>query len=321
MKKFDVVGIDSPCQDFVMNLDHLPKPNQGVRVNACSWQGGGKVASGIISSARQGVSCAIIGAMGDDLFGRYCFNDFQRHNINVDNMLLRPGQYTMFNVVLSDKETMGRSILGTGGTTEAIRYEEIDEELLKNTKYFYVAHFSEVVKKATLTARDAGAKIFIDADNYNEALMENIGLVDAFVGSEFVYNALFEDTNYEANCKAVAAKGPSIVVFTFGEKGCVGYSEETGYFELPAFHVDATDTLGAGDVFHGAYVAALVYGMDARESARYASAVSAIKCTRIGGRSGIPTKEMVERFLATGEIDYTELDQRVEYYRRGIYHV
>ena len=321
MKQFDIVGIDSPCQDFVMNVDHLPTPNQGVRVNASSWQGGGKVASGIVASARQGVNCAILGALGDDIFGKFCYKDFARHNINVDNMLLRKGEYTMFNVILSDKETMGRSILGTGGTAESIRYEEINEDFLKNTKYFYIARFNDVIIKACHVAKEAGAKVFIDADGYSDSLMENIGLIDVFVASEFVYDALFQDKNYEENCKTIAAKGPSIVVFTFGEKGCVGYSQETGYFEIPAFSVDATDTLGAGDVFHGGYLAALVYGMDAKESARYASAVSAIKCTRIGGRSGIPTKEMVERFLATGEIDYTELDQRVEYYKRGIHHV
>ena len=81
------------------------------------------------------------------------------------------------------------------------------------------------------------------------------------------------------------------------------------------------DTLGAGDVYHGAYLAALIDGKDAKEAARYASGVSAIKCTRIGGRSGIPTKEVVEKFLATGEIDYTEIDQRVKFYERGIIHV
>ena len=115
-------------------------------------------------------------------------------------------------------------------------------------------------------------------------------------------------------------RGPEIVVFTFGEKGCVGLSGE-GYFEIPAFQVDAVDTVGAGDVYHGAFLAGLLKGLPVVEVARMASAVSAIKCTRIGGRAGIPDMDTVQHFMRTGEIDYTEIDARVEFYKRGIEHI
>ena len=70
-----------------------------------------------------------------------------------------------------------------------------------------------------------------------------------------------------------------------------------------------------------AFLAALLKGKSHRECARYASAASAIKCTRIGGRAGIPDEAVLERFLETGEIDYEEIDRRVEYYRRALEHV
>ena len=101
--------------------------------------------------------------------------------------------------------------------------------------------------------------------------------------------------------------GPSIVVFTLGAKGCVGYSKEEGFFELPSFDVVVQDTVGAGDVFHGAYVVGLLRGYSAKEAARLATAVSCIKCTRIGSRAGIPDWDTVQKYLKTGEIDYTEL--------------
>ena len=116
------------------------------------------------------------------------------------------------------------------------------------------------------------------------------------------------------------AMGPEAVVFTFGEKGCVGLDRE-GFFWLPAFQVEAQDTVGAGDVFHGAFLAALLKGYSLKECARYASGTSAIKCTRIGGRAGIPNEQVLEQFLRTGIIDYTEIDQRVEYYRKGLDYV
>ena len=56
-------------------------------------------------------------------------------------------------------------------------------------------------------------------------------------------------------------------------------------------------------------------------SARLASAVSAIKCTRIGGRAGIPSLPVVRQYLDTGVVDYTEIDKRVELYRKGLDYV
>lgn len=87
---------------------------------------------------------------------------------------------------------------------------------------------------------------------------------------------------------------------------------------MPSFAVDVQDTVGAGDVFHGAYTVGLLRGLSSKEAARLATGVSCIKCTRIGGRAGIPDWNTVQRFLRTGEIDYTEIDQRVEFYRRKL---
>ena len=93
--------------------------------------------------------------------------------------------------------------------------------------------------------------------------------------------------------------------------GKAGYS--------PAFPVkEKVDTVGAGDVFHGAYVVGLLRGLSPKEAARLATGVSCIKCTRIGGRAGIPDWDTVQKYLQTGEIDYTEIDQRVEFYGRKL---
>lgn len=95
--------------------------------------------------------------------------------------------------------------------------------------------------------------------------------------------------------------GPSIVVFTLGAKGCIGYSEEDGFFQMPSFAVDVQDTVGAGDVFHGAYTVGLLRGLSSKEAARLATGVSCIKCTRIGGRAGIPVGIRCSAFCAPGK--------------------
>ena len=149
-------------------------------------------------------------------------------------------------------------------------------------------------------------------------MLDAISWIDVFIGSEFVYEKMLEvGKSVKENCEYLYNKGPEIVIFTFGEKGCAGISKE-GFFEIPAFDVDVKDTVGAGDVFHGAFLAAIVKGLSPKDAARFASGVAAIKCTRIGGRAGIPDLETAQHFMETGVINYTDIDARVEFYKRGI---
>ena len=315
-KTFDVVGLDTPCMDLLLNVDHLPQPDQGGRVNELSWQGGGKVSTGLVAAARLGAKAAIIGSVGDDGYGRFCRQDFDRHGIDTRHLRLREGRATNLSVALSDRHSGGRSILSHPGSAGFVSEEEIPDEYLRETGWLFLAWASDVTRQAAERAQRFGAKVFMDADTYHEALGDFFPLVDVLVASEYVYEKLFgDDENYEANCRRLRKAGPQIVVFTFGSKGCAGVGDE-GFFRLPACDVEVVDTLGAGDVFHGAFLTGLILGRTAEKSAELASAVAGIKCTRIGGRAGIPNLAVAERYMATGEIDYSEIDQRVAQYEK-----
>jgi sulfofructose kinase len=88
-----------------------------------------------------------------------------------------------------------------------------------------------------------------------------------------------------------------VVTITLGEQGSITY-RSTDIITIPAFSVAALDTTGAGDVFHGAYIYGLLQRLDLADTIHFASAVAAMKCTRIGGRTGIPGRAEALRFLA-----------------------
>ena len=110
LKEFEIAGYDMPCVDLAVNVDVFPKPNGGTGINAMSWQGGGKVATGMVAAARLGAKCAMIGAVGSDDYGAFCLRDFERHGIDISGMKTRQGETTSLSIVLSDRETQGRSI-------------------------------------------------------------------------------------------------------------------------------------------------------------------------------------------------------------------
>ena len=309
----DVIGLDMPVMDLLLRVSRLPEKNGGTKLLEYGMQGGGKVPTALAALGRLGASCGIVGTVGGDDFGRFCVEDLVRHRVDTTWLTVDSRGTTPFCVCLSESEGGGRQLLGYGGTCRRPQPEDVPEDYIASARYLHLTQMTPASVDAAKMAKKHGVAVSIDADSYQASLTENIGLLDILIASEATYNALFRNDRYEDNCRSLREKGPGTVIFTFGEKGCVGVWDG-GFFQLPAYKVDAVDTTGAGDVFHGAYLFALVQGHKAPEAARFASAVSAIKCTRLGGRAGIPDLPTVEGFLRDGTIDYTDIDRRVKFY-------
>jgi len=100
--------------------------------------------------------------------------------------------------------------------------------------------------------------------------------------------------------KKIAKLTNSFLAGTRGARGTIWLDEHQGIQETPAFPVHTVDTLGAGDVFHGAFALAITEGQELREALRFASAAAALKCTRFGGAFAAPQRIEVEELLKQG---------------------
>ena len=109
--------------------------------------------------------------------------------------------------------------------------------------------------------------------------------------------ALNDDASRIKALKKVRALGCRVAAVTLGAQGTL-WLDQTGIHKQAAFTVKVVDTTGAGDVYHGAYTLAIGEGQTVIEAMRFASAVAALKCTRRGGRAGIPSRDEVNVFLA-----------------------
>lgn len=314
----DVVGIDYPVMDFLVYTPKLPQTNGVSRIKEYSWQGGGKVSSALTALGRLGVKTGIVGVTGNDPYGRFCRDDFKRHGVDTSHLIIDPDGRNCLCLCIAEEETQGRSFMGFPSGVRALEPEDLDKDYILSARYLHLCNMSAASRQAARWIRDKGGQVVFDADHHKPEIEENYHLVDVFIASEFYYHAVFHNDSIEANCRAIQMKGPRIVVFTFGEKGCSGVWEDQ-YFTIPAFEVAVMDTTGAGDVFHGAFIYGLLQDWTAVETAVFASAVAAIKCTRVGGRAGVPNLGVVKRFLKDGLIDYEEIDQRVNFYRDGIF--
>lgn len=321
-KTIDLIGFGDPYLDLVVKIDQLPKTNTNCRINEYVFQGGGNVPTACVAAARLGLKTSLIGCVGDDLFGKIGLEDLKYNHVDVSKMSVQEGKKSNFCICVTESKVDGKEFISTPGDFKDIQCDEIDEDFFKSTKLMHVALITPAVAKACDIVHESGGKISVDANYYRPYTYDYYDKIDIFIGSEMYYNAFCEDKGlnpqeFRKNMEILKDLGPEIVIFTFGPDGCKGVYEDK-YFDLPALKVDVVDTTGAGDVFHGAFDYFYLQGYDVETCAKLSTGVSAIKCTRPGGRSGIPTLPVLMKFLETGEIDYSEIDLRVEHYKKGI---
>lgn len=315
----DVVGIGIPYYDMVINVSKMPGLDGAAGANEAFYQGGGKVATAMAAAARLGRSAGMMAKVGENHRGQFIINDFRYNGVDTSAIIVdAPGTSSPFCLSLSEEEHKTRIFIGKEGTAGELLPEEIDYEYLGKAKYLHLENGRPASATAALFAREHGIVTVMDADNYQEGIVKLLPCLDVFIASEFFYRDMFGDLPYEEGCRKLLEAGPSTAIVTLGSRGSVGMTAQDGFFRTESFQVPVRDTTGAGDVFHGAYIVGLLEGMDAPECARFASAVSAIKCTCFGGRTGIPNRDTVQRFLETGEIDRTEAQRRLAYYRNNL---
>jgi sulfofructose kinase len=151
-------------------------------------------------------------------------------------------------------------------------------------------------------ARAAGIHAILDGDlpGVSREAMKAATLV-AFSFEGLL--ATTQETMLEPALRKAASWSDATMVVTQGGDG-VSWLDEAGRLcHLPAYRVEAVDTLGAGDVFHGALALAIAEGQSLEQALRFSSAAAAIKVSRFGGRLGAPKRAELMAFMAEHAAD------------------
>jgi sugar/nucleoside kinase (ribokinase family) len=314
--------------DQLVNVPRVPQGTSGVRADEVFHQGGGNVASAIAAAARLGARAGMIGRVGGDSTGDVLIRDFIYNGVDTSRMLRgEAGSSSPYSIAISEVELGTRMFLVKRGTAAPLNVEDLDFDYIAGAKILHLETGDPASMAAAKFAREKGITVTIDAGYYSEDRVDLIPYVDVLIASEMFYEGMFKkdraddaaeaaETAYQQNCEKLHALGPAVVWVTRGAAGCVGLVDGH-YLSVPTFDTPVKDTTGAGDVFHGAYIAAMLEGLPHGECARYANAVSSIKCMFVGGRTGIPNRETLARFLKDGTVDTAEIEERLAYYRRS----
>jgi len=295
----DVIGLGFATVDVLTRVPRLPHADEAYRVLGVSIQGGGPVATALVTVARLGGSAGYIGTIGGDDWGRFIMADFERNGVDVSLARIDPAGSSTMSIILVNAPTGERSILYEPGTAAAVVIGEAEAEAVRAARILHLDGWNIAAAiSAARTAREAGVPVSFDG-GAGEAWREVgalLPLVDVLVVARDFARSFTGEVDPAAAGPALLCTGAREVVITDGAHGC-WYWGAAGSLRQPAYEVSVVDTTGAGDVFHGAYVYALLQGWEPAQRLRFASAAAALKCTQPGGRLGIPTTGQVLDFL------------------------
>jgi sulfofructose kinase len=301
--KLDIVGLGLATLDVLIRLKDMPTWEHGTRVSGFRFDGGGLVGTAMVASAKLGARAGFIGTAGNDEAAELKLRSFVENGVDLSHLVRRDGPDGQVMLVYVHAETGERVFAGVwSGPRTPIRVDELDRGYITAADYLHIDGLlhHEATLQAVRWAKEAGQTVVMDGSKTTGTVREEhreiVPWVDVLITGEGYARGLTGIDDIWAAGRAVLDLGPRVFCETVGERGCYTITHEEG-FHTPAFEVDVVDTTGAGDVFHGAYIVAMMHGWTPRQCALFATAVSALKCTQLGGRAGIPTFEQTMAFL------------------------
>jgi ribokinase len=288
--------------DDLLYVSHYPPADSKLPIQAKQRQGGGLTATALVAATRLGAATALATVLGDDELSIFTLQELEREGVDCSPIRRQAGARPYYAVIIVDQASGQRTILYSAEGVTPYRPEDITENLVAQCRVLFVDNRAVAAAlPAVALARRLGIPVVADIELELEpdtpALMDQVDHL--IVGIELAARVTGA-SQPEQMVRALAGKRAGCVV-TAGERGC-WYAAQGGPVQhVPAFPVQAVDTTGCGDVFHGAYAACLARGESVPRTIQVAAAAAALKATQPGGRAGIPNRATVERFLSHNE--------------------
>ncbi len=289
-----IFGAGVCCQDYIFTAPIIEWGGHA-HVKDFHSQGGGLVATALVAASRLGAKCKILSCLGDDSVGDEIIQGLKDEKICTQFINRVPGGHSPFSFVHVDEKSGERTIFHRPGSRCVDYPEAARSEIMQSDCLLVDDVYAELATKAAQSAREAGVPVIGDMTPGDRG-KDLLPWVDILIAPKTYIHKLGLEDNPFAALDCIHQLGPSVAVITLGADGWI-YSSGEGKGSGKAFKVRAVDTTGAGDSFHGAFAFAFAQGWDIEKCCTFASAVAAIKCTKPGGRTGLPDLRTVLDFL------------------------
>ncbi|MBJ3593669.1 sugar kinase [Salmonella enterica subsp. enterica serovar Saintpaul] len=289
------VGIT--VMDRIYYVEGLPTEGGKYVAKQYTEVGGGPAATAAVAAAKLGAQVDFIGRVGDDDTGNSLLAELESLGVNTRYTKRYAGANSSQSAILVDAK--GERIIVNYPSPDLLPDADWLDEINFSQWDVVLAdvRWQQGAKQAFTLARRVGVMTVLDGDVTPQDISELVALSDHAAFSEPGLARLTGMKDPGAGLKQAQMLTNGRVYVTRGSEGC-DWLNHAMLQHQPGFTVDVVDTTGAGDVFHGALAFGLASGYRQEEAVRFASGVAALKCTRPGGRAGIPDCDQTRSFLS-----------------------
>lgn len=299
LRQFDVVGVGIVAVDELLWVARYPAADAKIPVLRRARRCGGLNATALVAAARLGARVAYAGVLGTDEPSAFALDALRSKGVDTGHVWVHPDAGPVQSVIVLDEAEHTRTIFYDLERMIDPDPAWLPRELVAGARVLLVDDFRlELALRAAAFARSAGVAVVADLEGATSPrLLELIDLVDHLIVPHRFATAVTGEPDAAGAARALRAEGRTVVV-TCGEQGSwYAPDPSTEPRHQPAFRMEVVDTNGCGDVFHGAYAAALAQGVPLPERVLRASAVAALAARTPGGQEGIPDAQELASFL------------------------
>ncbi len=290
--------------DEVFRVKEFPQPDGKVQATGFFVVNGGCAANAAVAIARLGGRVSLAGPMGgpagEDANGDRVLAALARENIDCGFCQRIPGLSTALSAIFMNERgdrtivTYRDERVATAAPADPDAAVATADAVLADNRYpDFVQPICEAARRRNIPVVLDGDRPTVEDDPLfrtashvifsSECLRATTGVADLAAGLQRIAR--------QTKAFLAVSNGPDDIVFL----------EDGAIRRLPVFEIKAVDTLGAGDTFHGGFALAIAEGRNVVEAMHFGAAVAAIKCTRLGGPTGCPTRAEAETFLMTAQ--------------------
>jgi sulfofructose kinase len=290
----DVLCVGQAPYDLTFAVDRHPQPDEKMFANELHQCGGGPAANAAVTVARLGYRSAFAGYLGRDTFGDLHLQELLAEGVQTD-WIVRGDGPTPLSVSLV-KPDGRRALVNYGGDQRPLPAHSIHFNQCHPRAILFDGWEPDISLPLAKWARQEGIPTILDAGSVHRGTEALAGMVDYLLAAEKFGRAYTGESDPVQAVRRLGEIAGTAAVITLGGDGLVWQKgAESGH--LPAFTVEVVDTTGAGDAFHGGFAAGLVRGLAWSDLLRFASAVGALACTKMGARLALPGDTAVQAFL------------------------
>jgi sulfofructose kinase len=292
----DIICVGYACYDLIFQVPHHPAEDEKLSSSAHFACGGGPAANAAVAIARLGLTSEFIGYLGNDLYGDSHLAELQSAGVNT--------QQIQRGSIATPVATL---IVKPNGTRTVVNYTEASTILpavhaMLNSNHppsvlLVDGHQPNISAHLIKQAKQLGIPSILDAGSLHAGTQQLMSEVDYLAASEKFARQLTQQNDPHQALQQMRSLAANVII-TLGERGLI-WAQGKCSGTLPAFIVQAIDSTGAGDAFHGGLAVALASQQRWEDALIYASAVAALCCTKVGARPGMPTQIEVADFLKT----------------------